>query len=117
MTVQPEDLAVDVERRDDTVVLTAHGVLDYFHSGILRDPLDEAVQRAGALVVLDLSGVTFVDSTGLALLLTADQAARRSGARLRLACPAPQLRRMLDTTNLTRRFALHDTVAAALQAE
>lgn len=117
MTVQPESLAVDVERRDDTVVLTAHGVLDYFHFGVLRGPLDEAVQRPGALVVLDLGRVTFVDSTGLALLVTADHAARRSGGRLRLACPTPQLRRMLKTTNLARRFAVYDTLTAALQPE
>ena len=117
MIDQPDDLTVDVERRDRAVVLVARGVLDFAHAKALREPLDEAVRETEALVVLDLEQVTFVDSTGLALLVSGDHDARGAGGRLRLACPSQQLRRMLATTNLDRRLALYDTVAAALQAE
>lgn len=117
MTDRPDDLTVEVQRRGGVTVLTACGILDFFHAKFLQSPLEDAVQEPGSRVVVDLSEVRFVDSTGLAMLVGADHAARGSGGRLRLAGATPQMRRMLATTNLDRLFELHDTVAGALEAE
>jgi stage II sporulation protein AA (anti-sigma F factor antagonist) len=117
MTGEPDSLTVDVERQDGVVVLTVRGALDYFNAGALREPLDLAVADGVARVILDLTEVAFVDSSGVAMLIVADQTTRAAGGWLRLANPTPQLRRMLETTNLDRRFGLYDSLAAASHPE
>jgi anti-anti-sigma factor len=64
------------------------GDLDVSSVGVLADALDHAVGHGGDLT-LDLSGVTFVDSTGLQLLM---QAARKLEGRGRLVLVSPQPR-------------------------
>lgn len=56
------------------------------------------IDDAGRVVHLDLSGVTFVDSTGLRSLLTASRRAQVDGRRLRLVNPSQVVRRLLDIT-------------------
>ncbi len=64
-------------------------------------------------MVLNLSEVSFVDSTGLALLVAADRWAGTRDGSFRIAEPAGQLRRLLSLTNLERRLAVHERVADA----
>ncbi|MCA2213229.1 STAS domain-containing protein [Jidongwangia harbinensis] len=109
------ELAVDVAERDDVVIITASGVLDLGSAAGLRAALDAAVAHDRPRVVVALDAVTFVDSTGLALLVTGDRCARDGGGWMRIAGPGAQLRRMLDITNLDRRLAVYDDVAAAVQ--
>ena len=55
-------------------------------------------------IVLDLSGVSFMDSTGVRTLLQADSRARRDGRRLLLIAPPEPAARVLRVTLLDRRF-------------
>jgi anti-anti-sigma factor len=82
--------------------LYVEGELD-IHS---RSKLDEALAEAGPFqdVTLDLSGVTFIDSTGLNLLLVADQAHRNGGSRLVLFEPSTEVARLIDLTALRPRL-------------
>lgn len=111
-----DEPAVDVQERDGTTVVTASGALDFGSAEPLRAVLDEAVAQDKPRVVLDVSRVTFVDSTGLSLFVIGDRSARDRGGWLRLAGPAEQLRRLLHTTNLDSRLHVYDTVAAAVEA-
>jgi anti-anti-sigma factor len=106
-------LVLKTVEQDGCVVLRVSGTIDYLNAGEVRD----AVRRAGTdCVVLDLAEVAFVDSTGLAMLLAADQQVRGRGGRLRLAGPGEQLTRLLHTTNLDLRLAVHPDVATALNS-
>jgi len=71
----------------------------------------------GALVVLDLAGVEFIDSTALGTLLKAGGEIESAGKRLRIVCAGGPVRRLLEMTNLTNRFQLcpsrDDAFAAA----
>ncbi len=114
MTPGPADtLEVDVAEHDGFVVLTARGTIDYWTVQPLRTAIEEAVTAPQPCVVVDLGKVCFVDSTGLALLVAADQWARSRGGWFRIAEPGDQLRRLLSTTNLDRRLAVHGSVAEA----
>jgi anti-sigma B factor antagonist len=77
------------------------GDLDVSTVGLLADALEPSVEQGGDLT-LDLSGVTFVDSTGLQLLM---QAARKLEGRGRLALvsPQPRVRLLFDYVLLDRR--------------
>ena len=108
-----DTLEVDVAERDGCTVLTARGTIDFWTVQPLRSAVEEAVAVANPQVVLDLGKVGFVDSTGLALLVAADQWTRNRGGWFRIAEPGDQLRRLLSQTNLERRLAVHGTVAEA----
>jgi anti-anti-sigma factor len=108
------ELAVDLAGHDDVVIITATGVLDLSSADDLRAALNSAVAQDKPRVVLDLGAVSFVDSTGLALLVTGDRSARDGGGWMRLAGPGSQLRRMLEITNLDRRLEVYDDVSAAV---
>lgn len=111
-----DEPSVDVQERNGVAVVTASGALDFGSAEPLRAALDTVVARDNPRVVLDVSRVTFVDSTGLSLFIIGDRSARDRGGWLRLAGPAEQLRRLLHTTNLESRLDVYDTVAAAVDA-
>ena len=77
------------------------GDLDVSTVGLLADALEPAVEQGGDLT-LDLAGVTFVDSTGLQLLM---QAARKleGRGRLELVSPQPRVKLLFDYVLLDRR--------------
>ncbi len=82
----------------------------------------ELEERVGRLVrsvrsvVLELSGVTFIDSGGLGLLVRLSAVARAAGGDLKLAAPSPQLVRLLEITCLTKVFRLFKSPEEALAA-
>jgi anti-anti-sigma factor len=78
------------------------------------DQLDAAVDAAlGGRVVLDLSGVTFIDSAGLRSLIRAQRLAESSGGMLVLRAPRPSTMRVLEITGLTDELVIEPVVEAA----
>ncbi|MFE6132248.1 STAS domain-containing protein [Streptomyces sp. NPDC056437] len=92
----------------DAWVVTAQGEVDLQNMAPLADALTEAAGHH-AVVVLDTSAVTFADSTFLNLLLRIHQL-----TDLRIAGPAPSLRRLLDVTGADQVLTLRATVAVAI---
>jgi anti-sigma B factor antagonist len=71
--------------------------------------VDEAVAGVSApLIVIDLSGVTFMGSSGLASLLRASRRAADLGGSLTLRAPSRPVRDLLEMTHLTERFEIED---------
>ena len=102
------ELELAVERRAGDWRIAVAGVMEYGFVEPLRQAVDAALASDTPHVLLELGHVSFVDSTGLALLLTADDLARTRGGSFRLGHPGPQLRRLLETTNLDGRFDLYE---------
>ena len=72
----------------------------------------EPAASAGA-VVIDLAGVTFIDSTGLGALVKLEHALAARSGRLAIACPEGPARLLLDVTGLTELLAVFATRAEA----
>jgi anti-anti-sigma factor len=108
-----DTLDVKVSERDGWTVLAARGTIDFWTVEPLRTAVEQAVAGSRPCVVMDLCEVVFVDSTGLALLVAADQWTRNRDGRFRIAGPGDQLRRLLSTTNLERRLAVYGSLAEA----
>jgi anti-sigma B factor antagonist len=89
-----------------TVVLALHGEADLHVAGKLRDQLGEVIEENPALVVLDLSDATFLDSTAIAALLHGMKRVRARGGRFRVVVPRSQIRRIFEMTLLDRVFDL-----------
>jgi anti-sigma B factor antagonist len=109
---------VDVEPESpetaDWTVVRVGGELDIATTPRLREQLVAAIAERGANVVLDLSGVAFLDSTGLGVLVGVLKRARTLGGDLRLAGAQPAVRRVFEITALDRTLPIADTVADAI---
>ena len=97
-------LRATVQRSGRSVVLCLHDELDLATAPALRRALAAAAGGQAVDLVVDLSGVTFVDASGLAVLLQAAQALRSSGGELRLMSPSRMLRRVLALLDLEGRL-------------
>lgn len=93
--------APDEELPDSWELVTVRGEIDMGNAGQLVD----AIEVAGSAVV-DLSGVTFIDSAGLHGLLRAQQAGRERGDGMILRNPSEAVRRVLERTNMIDVFTV-----------
>jgi anti-sigma B factor antagonist len=90
------------------------GELDLAATPELSTVLMIAAGSPGSLVVLDLAGVAFIDSSALGTLLKAGGEVESAGKRLRVVCGGGPVRQLLEMTNLTNRFQLCPTRDDAL---
>ena len=95
-------------------LITVSGELDYHTGPQLRACLDDAPCQEG--LVLDLSGITYCDSTGVSILVCAYRRTEAAGTTLALAGAAPEVFRLLSLTGLDRFFTSYDSVAGAIHA-
>lgn len=100
------------------VVVEVAGEVDMLTSPQLRAAvLDQFGAPAGVeLVVLSLDDVTFLGTSGLAVLIEVREAAHSAGVELRLACTARRVLRPLTIAGLMPLFDVHDTLDHALAA-
>jgi anti-sigma B factor antagonist len=94
---------------DGQVVVMLRGELDVTEAARVAASL-AVVATSGSTVIVDLGGLEFIDSSGLAALARARQLARRAGCDLLLAAPQRQVLRMLALTRLIEVFAVHSCV-------
>ena len=95
-----EHLRVDVRREADRVVLRLEGELDLASSPILERALGAAEVTQAPLLVLDLDELSFVDSTGLRVILLAHEAARSRAQEFAITPGSPQVQRLLSITSV-----------------
>lgn len=98
--------------RGDVRIITVSGELDIATSPRLRDVLSNA-EEMHHLVVMDLTAVSFIDSTTLSVLIAGVRQLRESGDDLRLVGMQPQVARVIDVTGLSAVFPIYDNVEDA----
>ena len=107
---------VTVEQRGASVHATLIGELDISTAGRLEETLGRVEADGPALVVLDLSGLDFMDSTGLRLLIEADMRAREAGRRLVVVQGNEMVQRVLHLTRLDERLEIVEDPAVLTRA-
>ncbi len=100
--------AFDVETVafDANVELRLVGELDVGTAGRFRRAFDEAYEQGASTVVVDLAGLTFIDSTGLHELVVARRRQLNRGEELVLRAPTAQTRRVLTIVGFDRLFTI-----------
>ncbi|MHC4549052.1 MAG: STAS domain-containing protein [Planctomycetota bacterium] len=104
------------EELDTTVVLTVAGSVDITSSPELRGELKAALDRRAPRIIVDMQGVTFVDSSGLATLIEALQKVKDYEGRLLLCRLSDTVLGVFQLANLDRIFHIKKTREAALEA-
>ena len=91
----------------DQVEIELEGEIDVDVSEALRERILAAVREAaGKTVVVDMTKVAFIDSSGLSALLAGLRLARNHGGTVRLVGVSPSIRRIFDVTGLGEQFGL-----------
>jgi anti-sigma B factor antagonist len=108
-----EEQSVTVRRERGVVIAAVTGDIDVSTVAGLRERLFELADGGEPLIV-DLNRVTFIDSTGLGVLIGVARRAAAHGASVHAVCSHPQTRRLLWLTGVDRRIPLTATVEGAL---
>ena len=113
-SAQDSGLTATIHNNGEIVVLEVGGEVDLLTAPLLRDAVTKSLHDHPQVFVLDLLAVRFLGSSGLAVLLEAQQLAGEH-TRLRVVADGPTTRRPLDVTGLAQQFALYSTREDALR--
>lgn len=116
-SAQSGRLLVEVRQEGSSAVVTPAGELDHHTADLLREPLEECLDKGRKRLVVDCSRLEFCDSTGLNVLLGARLKAEAAGGGVHLAGMQPVVARVFEITGADAVFAVHDTLEDALADE
>jgi len=112
----PEEMRITLARVGaSTHVATVTGELDLYTAPTLRERLWALAEDGSGTVIVDLSGVSFIDSTALGVLAATAKLLRRHGEELVVATDDPRLVRLLEVTGLRGLLSVERTLAEAVE--
>ena len=109
-----EDLSIHVHVVDEMQVFELVGSLDIATSPTVRAALTSASERGNHRLIVDLTQVDFLDSTGLGALIGGQRRAKEFNGEVRLVAKEGQILRLLRITGLLKVFAVYATLDDAL---
>lgn len=109
-------MEITTRDEDGAKVLLLSGKLDASNSSDLVNVFEPLLKDGHRKFIIDLQEITFIDSAGLSALVKLYKKTRGQSARLWLAAPQDQVRRVFQLTRLDRAFDIAETVPQALQS-
>jgi anti-sigma B factor antagonist len=116
MAVAVISLAVERSRVDGYELLEVEGELDIATAPRMIAALNEAFVELSTPLVVDLSSVEFMDSTGLALLMNAHRRVRRRGQGFAIVCPGGPISRVFEIADMVESLHVCPDRASARRA-
>jgi anti-sigma B factor antagonist len=111
-----KQLSVQLSRTaENVVVIDLEGEIDIYTAPEFRDALLQAIDEGARRVVVDVSKVTFMDSTGLGVFVSGEKRIRPQGGLLLIVCQDETIMRIFQITGLADVFTFRETREAALQ--
>ena len=102
-----QDANVTVKTGGGKMTASIHGDIDHHNAFSIRSKIDEALLTdKPEILALNLSGVSFMDSSGLGLILGRLNKAETVGAVLTIEDPTPQIRKILDLAGIGRMITI-----------
>lgn len=111
---QPFDVASELSGA--VPVVAVGGEVDLATAPQLREELESHVDGGHARVIVDLRRTTFLDSTGLGVLVSVLKRCREEGGDLALVITEPKLVKLFEITGLEQTFPIADSIDAAVAA-
>ncbi len=115
MTIEHEtgELDIGLSTFLGRTIIDLMGEVDLFTRDLFKDVLLECISKNDKGIVINLDGLDFMDSTGIAVLILAYKEARLRQADFKLICNKDPLKRILSVTGLDRVFDIHGDVLEA----
>ncbi|MFI4871670.1 MAG: STAS domain-containing protein [Phycisphaerales bacterium JB061] len=108
------DLEITWDTRDGATILTPLGDVDLSRSPCLRNDIRKAFDSSPAKLVIELSGVSYMDSSGVATLVEAMQISRKSNAKLVLCSMTERVHSIFEIARLDQVFTIKPDIDSAL---
>lgn len=110
------DLDIGTSVVDGRTVVQVVGEIDVYTAPQLRERLDAEIDAGRYDLVVDLTGVSFMDSTGLGVLVGRLKQIRLNDGSMRLVCAHDRVLKVFVITGLDKVFAIYPTVGEAVAA-
>lgn len=110
------DLSTTTTSHGDWSVVSVSGEVDVYSAPVLRDRLDAPIRAGNYRLIVDLAKVTFMDSTGLGVLVGRLKLLRMHDGALVIVGPGERVRKVFGITGLDKVFAIYDSVDDAVSA-
>ncbi|MEO1583407.1 MAG: STAS domain-containing protein [Planctomycetota bacterium] len=113
---EPTDITITTEQRGDARVVFPVGDIDLSRSPVLRQAMKAELESKPKKLVIELSGVEYMDSSGVATLVEAMQHSRKAGSALVLCSLTDRVRSIFEIARLEQVFVITLDLEAALSA-
>ena len=104
-----------ITESEGRLIVALEGEIDLEQAGAVRRALLDTLKK-GRTVLVDLSQVTYIDSSGIASLVEGLQVAKKQKSELALVAVSQRVRRVLELARLDKVFQIHADLAAATAA-
>jgi anti-sigma B factor antagonist len=113
---EPRFATTERDVDETTSIVSVDGEIHVSTAPEFSGALSATIESGRTRLVLDLSDVMFIDSTGLSVLLNVLRRVTRAGGRMAVVCSNPTVLRLFEITRLDTTFDLHADVEPALAA-
>jgi anti-sigma B factor antagonist len=107
------ELDIKTQQQHTQCEIAVHGEVDLYTAPKLKEKFVEMIEGGYPDVVLDLEGVSFIDSSGLGVLVGALRRARERGGAVRVVCTRDSILKIFRITGLDKVFAIFANTAEA----
>jgi anti-sigma B factor antagonist len=114
--VETAQLHTEVQEHAALPILAVRGEIDVYTAPLFKQAVQKLLTEGTRHLIIDMQGVTYMDSSGFGTLLGATKRLRPEGGALHLVGTNPTVSRMLHLTRLDTVLALHPTMEDALGA-
>lgn len=110
---EQKHLRLELREMGSVTVIHIHGSAGMDEAETILAQLEELTAKHVPLIILDLSDMVFISSLGLGAIVAGHLKTRHYQGEIRLVNPQPAVRRLLETTRLTKLFPLYASVELA----
>lgn len=107
-------MELTTENQDGVLIIAIRGEVDLYNTKQLSDKLDEAHNEGVTQVVLEVSRVSYIDSTGIGAMIKGKKIMKSAGGDMKFAGVQESIREVFARTKLDSVFSYYDSVAAAV---
>ena len=95
--------------------INIEGEIDVYTSPKVKEALNDLIQKGNNNIIVNLEGVSYIDSTGLGVLIGALKRVKENNGDIKLVCTNLQIKKIFDITGLVKIFELYDSEELALK--
>lgn len=109
-------MGLELKKLGDTLIVRVHGEFDLGAAGYCRKEIDKKVRTEGIKdIIFDLEGVTFIDSSGLGLILGRYRIVKENGGRVVISNAEVRIVKILDLSGINRLIPVYPSTSQALR--
>jgi len=101
---------------NEVIGINIEGEIDVYTSPKVKEALNDLIQKENYNIVVNLEEVTYIDSTGLGVLIGGLKKVKEHNGYIKLICTNPQIKKIFDITGLVKIFGIYDNENDALKS-